>query len=329
MIDEDAWSVLEMQPTSRPGLAVRRIAPTSGHELFLGLRFPSRHPQLIVEVPQDFWPYDVTLPVFRALAATVDEAGGVVKATIELQDPALKDVFTALANDVALHVAATSSHTAGVTALIERLERWRRLMEPDSGGGMTLAERRGLFGELRVLQLAVQAGVPPSTTLRAWVGPLDAHQDFQHPSLAIEVKATSTKQPQAIKISSERQLDSTGVPSLALIHVSLDERKQGEGVSLPSLIAEVRDSLTAGLEGQFDALLMAYGWLPGSDVRYASPVYSERSVSAYNVAASFPRLVEADCPAGVGDVTYMIQIGALAEFEFELNEVFQIMGVDK
>lgn len=327
-IENEEWVRLESTPPPGAGIgvAVRRIAPSSGHDLFVGVRFPARHRQLIVEVPSDAWPTDLTLPVFKSLNASTTSDGKIVKATIELRDHALGDVFTALANDVAGHVAASKGHAAGVTALVERLERWRRLMEPDAGGGMTLEERRGLFGELRVLELAVHAGVQPATALTAWVGPLEAHQDFQRPAVAIEVKATSTKQPQAVTISSERQLDSTGIPRLILVHVSLDERKQGAGLSLPEMILQVRTLLGPALESAFDGLVTSYGWLPGHESRYQSPVYAERSVEAFDVIDGFPRLVEGDCPPGLGDVRYVIQLGALTPFEVDVAEMLVLLG---
>ena len=326
MISTEDWNVLESTQPTGAGTAVRRIAPTSDHDLFVGVRFPARRRQLIVEVPEAAWPKDLGLPVFKSLDAGIVQAGGIVKATVELQDPALSDVFTSLANDVAQHVAAADGHAAGVAALVERLERWRRLMEPDSAGGMTREERRGLFGELRFLQLGLQQEVDPSVMLTSWVGPLGAHQDFQHPSVAVEVKATSTAQPQALAISSERQLDSTGISRLALVHLSLDERAQGAGQSLPALIEDVRSSLGSSLEARFDSLLTAYGWLPGSETRYQSPLYTERSLTAYSVVAGFPRLTEADCPVGVGDVRYVLQLGALTSFEQDPVEVLQLMG---
>jgi len=328
MIEAEDWIRLESTPPPGAGIgvALRRIAPSSGHDLFVGVRFPERLRQLIVEVPSNAWPTDLTLPVFKSLSGSTSCDGPILKATIELQDRALADVFTALANDVAGHVAGSKGHAAGVTALVERLGRWRRLMEPDAGGGMTLEERRGLFGELRVLELAVEAGVEPNTALSAWVGPLEAHQDFQRPAVAVEVKATSTKQPQAVTISSERQLDSTGIPRLILVHVSLDERKQGAGVSLPEMILQVRTLLGPTLETAFDGLVTSYGWLPGHESRYQSPVYMERSVEAFDVVDGFPRIVEVDCPPGLGDVRYVIQLGALTPFEVDVDEVLILLG---
>lgn len=326
MIDQADWETLESTPSSGAGVAVRRIAPSSGHDLFVGVRFPGRKRQLIVEVASHDWPADSVLPEFKALTGSVVEAGGTTKASIELESAALNDVFTALANDVAHHVATAATPSAGVRALIERLERWRRLLEPDSSGGMTLEERRGLYGELTVLERALMRGIEPSTLVSAWTGPLDAHQDFQHPNVAIEVKATSTKQPQALSITSERQLDDTGIARLALVHVSLDERAQGTGASLAELVLRVASLLGTSLESQFASLLAAYGWLPGDEERYTTPLYSERSVSAYDVLEGFPRLTEADCPAGVGDVTYLIQMGSLVPFETPLDEILDLMG---
>ncbi len=54
----------------------------------------------------------------------------------------------------------------------------------------------------------------------AWRGPEPAHQDFQFTSGAVEVKATAAKQPQSVRITSERQLDDNG--SMNLVQLAPD-----------------------------------------------------------------------------------------------------------
>jgi len=315
MIDSETWASIEQgAPSGHAGTAVRRVAPASGHDLFVGVRFPVKHRQLVLEVSSLEWPVETHLPEFKSLHTSVEETSGVVRAVVELGDPALNDVFTALANDVVQHVSRAHGGSEGVTALVERLGRWRRLLEPEAGGGMTKEERRGLFGELLILKSALSNGAPPALAVFSWVGPTGANQDFQFPHLGIEVKTTAARQPQALKISSERQLDDTGMARLLLAHVSLDERNQGTGISLPKMIDAVRSEVGVEMAAQLNGLLVASGWVPGSESRYSLPLYTVRSVVAFEVREGFPRITEADCPPGVGDVTYRVQLGALTDF---------------
>jgi len=320
MIDGDLWEVLERgAPAGHVGTASRRVAPSSGHDLFIGVRYPARRRQIFLEVPLSDWPSDAQLPEFKSLEASVEVGATAVRAIVELLDPALNDVFTALANDVVQQVSRAQTRSVGVLALIERLGRWRRLLEPESGGGMTREEQRGLFGELLVLRRAIHLGATPESVVESWVGPLEANQDFQFPKVALEVKTTAAKQPQALKISNERQLDTTGVEKLLLVHVSVDERQHGSGTSLPEMISEARVEVGTQMLARFDGLLTAYGWLPGSELRYQQPLYSVRSVDAFHVREGFPRITEADIPTGGGSVEYLVQLGAMVEFETELD----------
>lgn len=67
----------------------------------------------------------------------------------------------------------------------------------------------------------------------AWKAALAAHQDFQFSTGALEVKTTAAKQPQSVRITSERQLDDTGVGALFLHVVVVDEREVAAAGSTP------------------------------------------------------------------------------------------------
>jgi hypothetical protein len=54
----------------------------------------------------------------------------------------------------------------------------------------------------------------PCDVLHSWVGVDKALRDFQGSSWALEVKTTSTNNPQKVTINSERQLDETLLENL-------------------------------------------------------------------------------------------------------------------
>ncbi len=76
-----------------------------------------------------------------------------------------------------------------------------------------LRRKRGLWGELHTLHKLLLVSAERAIVLRGWQGNSAASQDFQYPSLAIEVKTTAAKQPQTVRISSERQLDTMALAS--------------------------------------------------------------------------------------------------------------------
>jgi len=85
------------------------------------------------------------------------------------------------------------------------------------------------------------------------------------------------------------------------------------------MISDARVEVGTQMLARFDGLLTAYGWLPGSELRYQQPLYSVRSVDAFHVREGFPRITDADIPTGVGSVEYLVQLGAMVEFETELD----------
>src|SRR5262249_27739282 len=149
--------------------------------------------------------------------------------------------------DVAPRVCVAANERAAVASLLERLRRWQKFLAARATE-LSVSRQRGLFGELHVLQHWILPEFGAAGAVSCWRAPQAAHQDFQFPNGAVEVKTTIEKQPQAVRITSERQLDDVGVRALFLFVVVLDERVTEtpgpvDGESLPGIIAELRRRL--------------------------------------------------------------------------------------
>ncbi|MCZ7655510.1 MAG: PD-(D/E)XK motif protein [Rhodocyclaceae bacterium] len=143
-------------------------------------------------------------------------------------------------------------------------------------------------------------------SVKSWRAPKASHQDFQLATGSVEVKTTAAKQPQSVRITSERQLDQTGIPALFLHVVILDERvieddKKTTGETLPEMEASLRALLKGDplVEELFDDKLLDAGYLQADVPRYVSRRYSIRKELTTRVDGDFPRLVEKDLPNGV------------------------------
>lgn len=137
----------------------------------------------------------------------------------------------------------------------------------------------------------------------------------------MEVKTTAAKQPQTVRITSERQLDDTGVGALFLHVVVVDEREvptdgTAPGQSLSALIADVRKELTRDpiALAAFNDRLLDRGWLDAHASRYEGRRWTVRGERTYQVRCGFPRLVEVDLPMGVGDVNFAVSLAACEPF---------------
>ncbi|WP_260151423.1 PD-(D/E)XK motif protein [Kineococcus radiotolerans] len=232
------------------------------------------------------------------------------------RDGRFHDVFVALVRDLvtaAEDVVGLPPHQKPLLMdfLAARIVRWQTALKA-YGDGLSTEKRAGLFGELSVLGMLLAAGVKPAVVIDGWTGPKGAVQDFQHESLAIEVKASRQTQPANVRISSERQLDLKSGSRLLLIHVGLDERSDGSGMSLPGKVAELRQFVApehhVGLE--LDDRLMEYGYLDVHAPRYSNSSYIVRGLDCFDVRDPMPRILEKNLPSGVGRVAYDLSLAA-------------------
>jgi hypothetical protein len=193
--------------------------------------------------------------------------------------------------------------------------------------GLTPEARRGLFGELKVLRDHLLPTMSAADAVRAWTGPDAANQDFQLPGTAIEVKTSSGKEPQTIVISNERELDERGTARLVLAHLSLDERRGGNGESLNTTVDQTRDALAdAAARDLLDDLLVRAGYLRHQRDLYDEPRYTVRKEQFWHVTGDFPRITEASLPPGVGDCRYRITTAGLEPYLMKPEDVTSAIG---
>jgi hypothetical protein len=210
---------------------------------------------------------------------------------------------------------------------VNRFGRWQDLLRSISRDGLGAEARRGLYGELLVLNNTLLASLPQIEAVEAWTGPAGANQDFQLSGMAIETKTSTAKRPRSIQIASERQLDGTGTPALLLAFAQLDERRGGSGESLNKKVDGIRQKLTSpAARVRFDSMLIQAGYIPGQRDLYDEPRYTLRDLCFWHVRDDFPRLVESDLPDGVGDCTYHISTSRLDEYRATTNEVKELIG---
>ena len=81
-------------------------------------------------------------------------------------------------------------------------------MAGKKGRVLSAEEVRGLFSELKFLQQMLGEMNNELDVLEAWQGPETSHQDFIFSDTAVEVKSLSGRERNAVKISSEDQLES-------------------------------------------------------------------------------------------------------------------------
>lgn len=315
-ITKQDWSRLESDWHAH-GMTVRRVYPHSPHEIFIGVRHPDAARMLTVAVGTHAAAQVMRqlheLPHTRGLEmefARLDDDRRELR--VILTDASMREVFTPLASDIAMTAASQPNDAEAVLAAVGRFNHWRHMLERLAESGLSPQARRGLVGELFFLRDYLLDAMPATAAVGSWTGPTGAHQDFQFVRTAVEVKTSSGKEPQTIVISSERELDDTGVDWLFLAHFSVDERRGGSGENLNAIVDCLRDIVDdAAVRDNLNDLLIRVGYLELQRSLYEEPRYTIRKQRFWHVSDAFPRITEGDLRPGVGDCQYRISTTGL------------------
>ncbi|MFF5230676.1 PD-(D/E)XK motif protein [Dactylosporangium sp. NPDC000521] len=325
-VTEAKWSMLAAKPHSG-GVVSMRIHPRSGQDIFIAVRYPSGERMLAVRVPTAA--AEVAIRKLgqpsqtRGIRVELATAGdGLTDLRIVLTASDRRDVFNPLATDVAYAAAAAHGPEQALSGAIRRFEHWRALLRSIADTGLASEARLGLYGELATLRDHLLPVVPETEAVEAWTGPTGTNQDFQLGSVAVEVKTTAAHRPQHLTINNERQLDPTGVGTLLLAHLSVDERRGGSGETINSAVDGIANALrgTTALQ-HFQDLLLRSGYLSEDRHLYDEPRYTRRSLTFWHVVDDFPRIVESDLRSGVGDCRYQIGTAGLERFAVPPDEL--------
>ena len=150
--------------------------------------------------------------------------------------------------------------------------------------------------------------------ISAWGGPLGNPIDFEINRVGIEAKARRGGASPTISISSEHQLDDSGLDHLYLHVIEVDRAEVGvKGSSTISEIARrVSEKLGQAERANYEDLLAALGFSSGDD--YSDFCWFEGQVKIYSVSDKFPRITSQTSHTGVSNVRYSIALSDCEQF---------------
>lgn len=260
---------------------------------------------------------DDALPMLRSMRAlkihVFERADGRKSLVLTLEVNELASIFTLLCEDLIESSRHLSNSKGSIQVVLRRLDGWRTLLSKEVPGLLTDAEVRGLYGELCFLN-SILGILGAAQAISAWVGPLNADQDFQLSDRVWEIK---TLRPDAeyVHIASERQLlASEKVCELVLVTLVEKVEVSDEALSLNSLISGLRNRLELEFDvlDLFDARLLAAGYMYREE--YDRPIFSVLKIETISVSSCFPRLIPSSLPKGVFDVSYKISLECCRTF---------------
>lgn len=233
-----------------------------------------------------------------------------------------RDLFEGLCRTLASALGHATDSTISSTVALAHIRRWKAFLSGRGGPRLSPEEVRGLFAELNFLLEMIDNGASVPDAVGAWLGPERSHQDFIFGNTAVEIKALSGSERNAVRISSEDQLESLNDSLFLRLYRLSSLPDANTACSLNSLVAMVENRLDdADAVVAFDRKLAAQGYAPLPDYDELRFVVSE--IRTYVVGPAFPRLIRSQLPSGVAKVAYDLELENIAPFQCGDSSVFE------
>ena len=330
MTDQFADIVESLTVPGQVGLFVqKRDLRISCLNVFVAKKISNSLEALLVQVDTRLlsaimdWPQSEGFEI--SLKPVEGRVGELTLICLELTSSRFRDVFMSLAEDICKVISMEADAGNATEKMHIRLYRWQEFLTRHREEGLSSDQRAGLFGELEILQSVFLKTLDPALAVRGWRGCKKAHQDFQYPSLALEVKTTRAVTPDSVYISNIQQLDEEGVDEMFLSLVWVHQN-ESSGASLPELIADIRSSLSGQAEAMFNEGLIEVGYLESHKSKYENELYQIREISIFSVENEFPRVTRDLIPNGVKGVNYQISIDACRAFLMKPEEFQSVIS---
>lgn len=218
-----------------------------------------------------------------------------------------EDVFIHLCWDIIESSRDISSRYSTVDYIIERYNKWLKLMEHKRADLMEEALRKGLIGEMLFLHESISSGMPLQVAIDGWIGADGADQDFVYASGWTEVKCTVVS-ADSISISSIEQLD-TELPGCLYIYF-LDKTAPGNvnGFTLMEKVEQLRATFASSIKAKeiFENKLFMYGY--EDKIEYNEQMYKCNGKNIYKIDEDFPRLTKSNIPPQIISAKYSISL---------------------
>ena len=226
----------------------------------------------------------------------------------------VRDIFAAICGNIASTITSILTEREAIKHVISQMRKWQDLFSKKLKSTLSAQEQQGLFGELSFLLKLICTSMDKYNSIKYWVGPNMAPQDFQSELWAVEVKTISVSNFPNVSIHGELQLDETTIEKLFLYSLVV-EIVSTDGKSLPELINETRKILShdSNALNLFENKLIYYGYYDIDVDAYKERLYRIRKENYYLVQDEFPRIKKDDLLLGVSDVKYTITLAVSNE----------------
>lgn len=233
-----------------------------------------------------------------------------------------RDLFGGFCRSLVSALEQASDSTNALSVALTHIRRWKIFL---SGGPQRLSadDIRGLFAELAFLLELLDHMQSTQSAVEAWVGSEMSQHDFELPDLAVEIKSLSGAERNAVRISSEDQLESMKERLfLRIYRLSTVQDPAGSATirTLNEIVREVEGRLDSESIIEFDRKLVLRSYAPLPD--YDEPSFAISETRTYLVAQGFPRLIRSRLGVGIRAVSYEIQLEHIERHQCDSDAVF-------
>lgn len=231
-------------------------------------------------------------------------------------------IFEIIANDITDQLEKISIQKKMISCLSDTLSKWKKFFALNSDVVMPEQLQEGLYGELLVLKKLIFSFGDEAVSF--WSGADMETHDFYVNGSAIEVKTTSAKSNEKIRISSEHQLNPKDVENTLFLYVNMVRKSRSDGTTLPDIIKAIYNGLSEPYRSLFEEKLFKYGYIPSCEDQYTLG-FHQRSYQTYKVEDNFSNIVPDNLDKGISEVTYSLDLNACVDFVTEWGEIINVL----
>ncbi|HEV2577124.1 MAG TPA: PD-(D/E)XK motif protein [Acidobacteriaceae bacterium] len=231
-----------------------------------------------------------------------------------------RDLFGGFCKSLASALEQATDSASALSVALTHIRRWKAFL---SGGPQRLSaeEVRGLFAELAFLLELLDRNFTPKAAVEAWLGSEMSQHDYELADSAVEIKSLSGAERNAVRISSEDQLESMKERLFLRTYRLSALRDSSTMRTLNSIVREVEERLDSESITEFDRKLVIRGYAPLPD--YDEPSFAISEVRTYLVAQDFPRLIRSRLDVGIRSVSYEIELEHIPSHQCDSDAIFK------
>ncbi|KOS67709.1 hypothetical protein AEA09_03475 [Lysinibacillus contaminans] len=298
--------------------------------MMIGIDLITKERRIYIDITDENWNDDQmkSFPKWKGVSVTKEffEKIGPLKEKVFLiiaqDDEGSEEIFEKLLQSLVDHILINEDQPLS-TVIYGVLDRWHNFFRFKSNIRLSLEEQMGVFGELYYIDSWLRKFEDePPLIIDAWKGPTRHRVDFVKKNIGVEIKTTSPKIHDGIRISNETQLELSDVIQKIYLYVLKIEDTQSDGLSIQNLMDSIRSQLNArsqtGLVRFNDFLLELYIL----DGIYNDIFFYIHNEEAYEVTEQFPKITRNDLPVGVSNVSYSIDLSHCIDYKIETDKVY-------